>query len=112
MPRQAKGVQLWLEPEERDRNGKLIHRSRWIIRDGTRKIRTGCARGDRESAEQKLAGYIANKYQPSQAGGRHPNQILVVDVLNIYARDRAPGHARPGETGQRLLKLAEFWEPY
>jgi hypothetical protein len=34
----------------------------------------------------------------------------VIDVLNIYNDDVVPKHARPVETGQRLLKLAEFWE--
>jgi integrase len=36
----------------------------------------------------------------------------VIDVLNIYNDDVVPNHARPVETGQRLVKLAEFWEPY
>jgi integrase len=36
----------------------------------------------------------------------------VLDVLNIYLADRAPAHARPQETKQRILTLADFWAPH
>jgi integrase len=110
MPRQAKGARLWLEPEERDGNGRLVHRAAWVIRDGTRKIRTGCTAGEREVAERKLASYIARKYHADRSAGRRAAEILVVDVLNIYHADLVGKHKRPEETDQRLLKLAEFWE--
>ena len=77
----------------------------WVIRDGTRKIRTGCAGGDREGAERALADYIARKYQAPRESGRHPAEILVLDVLNIYAADAVRKHKRPNETMQRLLTL-------
>ena len=112
MPRSAKGSRLWLEPEERDRDGKLVRRAAWIIRDGSRKVRTGCLRSDREGAERALANYIASKYQPDRTCGRHPAEILVLDVLNIYLSDRAKDIARPEETRQRILTLADFWQPY
>jgi hypothetical protein len=112
MPRPSKGARLWLEPEEHDEAGKLIRRSTWIIRDGARKKRTGCARGNRAGAEQALAAYIASKYQVSREHGRHPSEIAVLDVLNIYLADKAPEHARPDETKQRVLTLANFWQPY
>jgi hypothetical protein len=110
MPRQGKGARLWLEPEERDREGRLVHRSTWVIRDGTRKIRTRCTPAERERAEQKLAEYLAKKYQPNRTGSRHPSEILVIEVLKIYDDDVVGARARPSETGQRLLKLAEFFE--
>jgi integrase len=112
MPRQSKGTRLWLEPAEYTADGKVRRRATWVIRDGSRKIRTGCARGERERAERKLAEYLAAKYQPSRTSGRYPSDIPVIDVLNIYDRDVVSSHARPVETGQRLLKLAEFWGPY
>ena len=59
MPRAAKGARLWLEPEERDAEGKLVRQAAWVIRDGKNKVRTGCSRTDREGAEQALAEYIA-----------------------------------------------------
>ena len=108
MPQPAKGTRLWLEPEERDASGKLIHRAAWVIRDGSRKVRTGCAASDREGAERNLADYIARKYQAPRESGRAPAQILVLDVLNIYASDAVPKHKRPNETMQRLLTLGDF----
>jgi integrase len=111
MSRPAKGARLWLEPEERE-EGKLIRRASWVIRDGPHKERTGCAREDRAGAERALADYIASKYQVSRERDRSPAQILVLDVLNVYLADRAPKHARPEETKQRVLTLADFWEPF
>ena len=66
------------------------------------------ARDDREGAERALAEYITTKYQVRRDRGRHPSEILVVDVLNIYLADRAKDHARPEETRQRVLTLAEL----
>src|SRR5947209_1628858 len=112
MSRPSKGARLWLEPEERNRDGKIVHRASWVIRDGSRKIRTGCAGDDREGADRALAAYIGTKYQVPRQRGRHPSEILVLDVLNIYLTDKAPKHARPEETKQRIMRLADFWEPH
>jgi hypothetical protein len=112
MPRPAKGARLWLEPEERDASGKLVRRAAWVIRDGSRKVRTGCAGQDRASAERALAEYIGSKYQVPRERHRHPAEILVLDALNIYLADKAGKHARPEETKQRVLTLADFWQPY
>src|SRR6476660_1566981 len=81
MPRTAKGARLWLEPEERGADGKIVRRAAWVIRDGARKIRTGCARVDGEGAERALSEYIAKKYTVTRERGRHPSEILVLDVL-------------------------------
>ncbi len=112
MPRPPKGTRLWLEPAEIDRDGKIVRHASWVIRDGSRKLRTGRPREDRAGAEQDLAQFIAAKYQPARDGGRHPAQVLVLDVLNIYLADKAGKHARPDETKQRLLTLADFWQPF
>jgi len=112
MPRESKGIRLWLEPEERDGDGRLVRRAAWVIRNGTRKVRTGRTRDDREGAERALAAYITAQYQVPRERGRHPSQILVLDVLNIYLADVAKNHAKPEETKQRILTLANFWQPY
>ena len=109
MSRQSKGARLWLEPERKE-NGKLRKRATWVIRDGARKIGTGFAREQRADAERALANYIAAKYQPSKQRDRDPAETLVLDVLNLYLTEVAPGHKRPDETKQRILKLADFWE--
>src|SRR5262245_2946168 len=111
MSRQSKGARLWLEPERRE-NGKLRKRATWVIRDGARKIGTGCTRGEREDAERALAKYIAAKYKPSRQRDRDPAKTLVLDVLNLYLSEVATTHARPTETKQRILTLADFWQPY
>lgn len=111
MSRQSKGARLWLEPERKE-NGKIRKRATWVIRDGSRKISTGCARGQRAEAERALAKYIAAKYQPSRQGDRDPSEILVLDVLNLYLVEIGSKHARPDETKQRILTLANFWQPY
>ena len=109
MPRPAKGVRLWLRPEERNFDGSLRKRAVWVIRDGPRKISTGCAAQDREGAERALGEHLANKYQPDRSRGRHPSEILIADVLSIYLIDVAPLHSRENETKQRVLTLDAWW---
>ncbi len=111
MSRQSKGARLWLEPERKE-NGRIRKRATWVIRDGARKVSTGCARGERADAERALAKYIAAKYQPSRQRDRDPSETLVLDVLNLYLSEIAAKHVRPEETSQRILTLAKFWQPY
>ena len=68
MPRRSKGARLWPESEERDARGKLVRHATWVIRDGTRKVRTGCAREDRAGAERALAEYLASNIEPHAIG--------------------------------------------
>ena len=105
MPRPAKGARLCIEREERDSKGKLVRRESWVIRDGKTKVRTGCARTDRKGAEQALAEYISKKYTVPRDRGRHPTEILVLDVLNIYLTDKAPKHSDPMITKARIMTL-------
>jgi hypothetical protein len=91
MPRPAKGARLWLRPVERNADGTLRKRAVWVIRDGSRKISTGCAAEDREGAERALGEHLANKYQPNRGRGRHPSEILIADVLAIYLTTLPPG---------------------
>jgi integrase len=109
MPRPAKGARLWLRPEERNPDGTLRKRAVWVIRDGSRKIRRGCATADRAGAERTLGEHLADKYQPNRKRGRHPSEILIADVLAIYLADVAPRHAREDETKQRVLTLDAWW---
>ncbi|MFC0009653.1 tyrosine-type recombinase/integrase [Devosia nitrariae] len=111
MSRNSKGARLWLKPAEYDRKtGKLRKRSVWLIRDGEISLVTGCAPAEREEAEKQLADYIATKYKPDREKDRPAAQILVTDVLQLYAEEVAPGHARPGKTSERLVQLGEWWQ--
>ncbi len=109
MSRAGKGARLWLRPEKRNPDGSLRERAVWVIRDGPRKISTGCPAQDRAGAERALGEHLADKYKPNRAGGRHPSDILIADVLAIYLTDIAPRHAREDETKQRVLTLDAWW---
>jgi integrase len=109
MSRPGKGARLWLRPEKRKANGTLRERPVWVIRDGSRKVSTGCPPEDRAGAERALGEHLANKYKPNRARGRHPSEILIADVLAIYLTDIAPRHAREDETKQRVLTLDVWW---
>jgi integrase len=109
MPRPAKGARLWLRPAEQNPDGTLRKRSVWVIRDGPRKISTGCPPEDRAGAERALGEHLADKYQPNRSRGRDPAEIFIADVLAIYLTDVAPRHARVDETKQRVLALDAWW---
>ena len=78
--------------------------------------RAKSARAALETTARKLSEslreYIASKYRVPRERDRHPAEILVLDVLNIYLTEVAPKHSRPEETKQRILTLADFWQPY
>jgi integrase len=106
MSARSKGPRLWLRRERKDAIG-VIRRSAWIIRDAGHDESTGCLAHDISGAEKALARYIATKHARSAAGkrNRHPAAVPIADVLNLYARDIAPNHARPRETAARLHTL-------
>src|SRR6476619_8302670 len=98
-----KGPRLDLRPARGNR------KAHWVIFDtlnGRHEESTGCGSDDRAGAEQALQTYLARKHvTASVVDNRDPNVIPVADVLALYARDVAAGHARPKETAQRLSAL-------
>jgi integrase len=110
MSRPAKGARLWLRPERRNPDGTLRERAVWVIRDGSRKVSTGCAAQDAEGAERALGDYLASKYQPNRGRKGHPDQTLIADVLMIYLTDVAPRRAREKEIKQRIVALDAWWQ--
>lgn len=101
----AKGPRLWLKPAYGS------EKSVWLIRDsdGNRTISTGCAADARAEAERKLGEYLAKKHKAERLNGRDPLSVPVADVCAIYVEEVAPNHARPAETGRRILAVAEFF---
>jgi len=79
MSRPGKGARLWLRPEKRNPDGTLRERPVWVIRDGPRKISTGCPPEDRASAKRAVGKQLADKYKPNHAGVRDPSEILIAD---------------------------------
>jgi integrase len=97
MPRPAKGPRLYLE---RGRG--------WVIRDGPRKIRTGCAEGARGDAEGVLGRYLAAIYAPPPSGKR-ALEVRIADVLLAYDREHVE-HTRSGRTARSNIRyLADGW---
>ncbi len=104
-----KGPRLWLKPAEHGPDGRIRKHARWIIRDGSRSIVTRCPEADSAGAEAALAAYLAEKHAPEHRRDQAVGDVLVTDVLALYAEEVVPGHARPAKTMQRLLQLGEWW---
>ncbi len=109
MPRRSNGPRLRLEPAEFDAAGRLTRHASWAIRDGGRKIRTGCRLGEAAEAERRLAAYIVAKHDPSRTRDRDPDQVRVAQLISVYADDVAVGHARPREAFARLERINAYF---
>ncbi|MBA5778164.1 tyrosine-type recombinase/integrase [Stappia sp. F7233] len=104
MPQKRKPPRLWLRTETDSKGRK---RQSWIIKDGSRNIRTGCLAEQTEQAEQALHDYLAEKYEAPR-GGR-ASEITVGDVLTVYLDEKSSATARPRETEQAIGRLNEFF---
>ena len=58
----------------------------WYIRDGAKRIGTGCSEVDLEGAEQVLREYLNEKYEPPRGIG---SKLLVVEAVAAYLKDYA-----------------------
>src|SRR5271157_852201 len=90
MPPRPKGARLWLQPGRPKTEKRAAEQAVWIIRDGNRKISTGCGPDARREAEERLAVYILERYQPDKTRSRDPAQIRIADILSIYLEDKGP----------------------
>lgn len=109
MPSRAKGPRLWLQPARYDAQGTLKENAVWVIRDGKLKRSTGCTPSDRASAERALAEHILTRSETARSRDRDPAEIKVVQVLAIYASDKAVMQARPREALSRIERLGAFF---
>jgi len=92
MPKISKGPRLWKRPAEPGRQAL------WIVKDGGKRISTGCVAKPLEvhppeAAEQFLADYIDAKYAPERKM-RDVDRIPLADVLFIYHTDRRDGFSQ------------------
>lgn len=101
MPRVSRGPQLYLK---RRADGEPV----WYIRDGDRRLSTGCAERDSHGAREALGRYIAATARPDFGVG-DPDRVRVADVLSLYATDVAPSNSRPKEVAARLANLGRFF---
>ena len=113
MSRTSKGITLYRQPTRYDAKGDLRARAMWVIRDGQRKISTGiCAENSKQppqEAQEALARYIVQRYQPSRERNNHSTKIIIDDVLSIYLQDKGKLQARPSELAGRAERLLSYW---
>lgn len=119
MPRPRKGARLYLRKGRIDRRTGRPLPDVWCIVDGPREVSTGLPSDCLEQAESALAAYIAEKYAPEAAAvdaadlaasRGDPNQVLIAEVLALYAAERAPELATEAKTMKGFIKkLAAFW---
>lgn len=121
MSRHAKGPRLYLRRGRIDaRSGKPLP-DVYFIRDGTVQVSTGRGPDRLAEAERALSSFIAAKHAPSPrpgAGGlggpdsrSDPAQVLIADVLALYAAERAPELASdPVSTAGFIGHLLAWWE--
>jgi integrase len=98
MPRREKGPRLHLKPAHGTR------RAVWIIKDGQKRISTGCGPHDAEGAREALARYLASTHTPWQS-----EEPLITEVIAIYRRDVEPDLVRPDLIAYSVKHLVEFW---
>lgn len=100
MPRPKKPPRL----EIRSEGGKRV----WVIRDGQRYKRTGCAEDNASGAHQALARYLTERFAPDTSI-RHASKAEIATILGIYWRTHKDSVARPAELRSRLQRLEAFW---
>lgn len=97
MPQKRKPARLWFREDA----------GTWVIKDGAKRISTGCTEAETEAAQRKLAEYIASKYQPQRSG--RAVEVTIADVLLVYDEEKADTTCRPKETRGRIERLNEFF---
>jgi integrase len=103
MPPRPKGPRLYLRRARKGRPAVYV-----ILDSGEGEISTRCGEDDYTGAEKALAEYIARKHKPDWSN-TDPAVVLIADVLNLYAEQKAPKLAQPAQAGIHLANLLEFW---
>ncbi len=78
----------------------------WTERGRSRERSTGTS--DLRLAERALADF--NHIRDRTSGPRDPSAILVTDVLDDYAKERAPRTAAPWRIAAAIKQLVPFWQ--
>lgn len=100
MPRKRKPPRLNFRSDE----------GQWIIHDGEKRIRTGCGENNGRGAEEALAAYISEKFQPA-VREHSPARLTVAEVLTAYGREHAPNTkgSSPEMAGYNIAALLPYW---
>jgi len=108
MPRPRKPPRLWFREERRGDGGKLISSGTWLILDGGEQIATGCASGEEEAANAKLAEHIASSYREPRRE-RDIERIPISSVLAIYDEDAREAQANTRIFDAMVDRLNAWW---
>lgn len=111
MGRPAKGVRLYLRAGRTDtRSGRAIAPV-YFIRDGAKSISTGCGPERLAEAETLLAEYLSERSAASRPNDRAqaPEEVLIDDVVALYAREKGPRVADPVSLSGRLSAVLTWW---
>lgn len=109
MPRKRLPPRLWLEPERRNADGALTHGG-WVIRDGSKKIGTGCNALDHSGAARALERYLASIHSAKPLPKNKPaHEILVADILRHYLNSKTGDLAGASLVAIRFEHLLTFW---
>lgn len=110
MPRHPKGPRLWLQPERIDAGRGMRNEAVWVIRDGSRKISTGCGAGALPDAEAALRRYLVAKHDPAASARAQSSDPLIADILSMYLDHKAEAQKRPAEVRARVGRLLAWWQ--
>lgn len=112
MGRPSKGARLYLRHNRVDpRSGSRLA-AIYFIRDGSTNRSTGFGPDRLEEAEEALAAYLdARRRQTlkARATADDPADVLIADVVALYAREKAPLTADPKSVAGRLSIILEWW---
>jgi integrase len=109
MPPRAKSARLWLRPAYPATATRAARAAMWTIKDGDKRIATGCGAEDVRGAEERLKEYLIGRHDPASVDPKSTSEIQIADVINLYAIDRGPHVARPSELAQRLTAILTFF---
>ena len=79
----------------------------YVIRDGSKTIRTGCTGQDVEGANQALAQYITESYRPDTKQ-RGLDQVFCADVMIYYYSELREGNTKVTKK-YHIRALNKFW---
>ncbi|WP_158871348.1 tyrosine-type recombinase/integrase [Antarcticirhabdus aurantiaca] len=109
MPRRRLPPRLWLEPERRNAAGAITHGG-WVIRDGKKKIGTGCGADDHRGAAQALERYLSAAHaEKPLAKNKRADEVLIADVVRHYVTARGDELAGAELVALRFDNLMKFW---
>lgn len=109
MSRPTKGPRLWLQPAKLGKSGQVLDNPVWVIRDGARKLSTGCGPDALPGAEDALRRYLVEKHDPAAAAKAQSDDPEIADIVALYLDQRADKMARPQDLRGRMVRLLKWW---